>query len=229
MTPPNITDDDDLVAAELALGLLTEAEVATHRARVAAEPALADRVEWWRAQFGPLAQVADAEVPAGHWDRISARLPANDNASTIRRWQGLSALLGAVAAALLIVLVTRSPVAPPLPAPQGPQLAASLSGEAGNAVAITYDDASRRMAIMPVKLDAGPGDAELWVIPKGATVPVSLGVINASGPEVHLMDAAQAEMMDAGATFAITQEPRGGSPTGKATGPIVASGKVIST
>ena len=229
MTPPNFTDDDDLLAAELALGLLTEAEVAAHRARLAAEPALAERVEWWRAQFAPLAQVADAEVPARHWDRISTRLPVNDNISTIRGWQGLSALLGAVAAALLIVLVTRAPVAPTLPPPQGPQLAATLSGEAGSAVAITFDGRSRKMAIMPVKLDPGSGDVELWVIPKGATVPVSLGVFEAKVPTVHQMDAVKAAMMLEGATFAITQEPRGGSPTGKATGPIVASGKVIST
>lgn len=224
-----MTDEDDILAAELALGLLTADELAEHRARLAGDAAFSARVEWWRTQLLPLAQTAEAAVPTDHWARVAARLPANDNRSTLRRWQGLSAVLGAVAAALLVVLVTRAPVEPPLPAPQGPQLAAALSGEAGNAVAITFDGTSGRMMIAPVKLDAGTGDAELWVIPSGATVPVSLGVIEAGTPQVHQMNVAQAAMMAEGATFAISQEPRGGSPTGAPTGPVVASGKVVTT
>ncbi len=229
MTTPNLTDDDDILAAELALGLLPDGEAAVLGSRLASDAALAARVEWWRTQFAPLAQTADGNVPADHWARIAARLPANDNRVALRRWQGLSAVLGAIAAALLVVLVTRAPIEPPMPAPQGPQLAASLTGEAGNAVAITFDGTSRRMMIAPVKLDAGTGDAELWVIPEGATVPVSLGVIGTGAPQAHQMTAAQAAMMGEGATFAISQEPRGGSPTGAPTGPVVASGKVVIT
>ena len=222
-----MNDEDDILAAEVALGLLDRAEAAALASRLAGDPVFAGRVDWWRERFAPLAQTAPAEAPAGVWARVAAQLPANDNRSAVRRWQGVSAVFGTIAAALLVVLVMRQPVEVPAPVPAGPQLAASLSGEGGNAVAITYDDATRRMMIAPVKLDAGPGDAELWVIPRGATVPVSLGVIDASGPQVHQMDAAKAAMMSEGATFAISQEPRGGSPTGKATGPIVAIGKVV--
>ena len=224
-----MTDEDDILAAELALGLLDAGEAAALAPRVAADGAFAVRVDWWRSRLAPLALHGSVEAPARAWQAIAAQLPANDNRNAVRRWQGVSALLGAVAAALLLVVVTRAPEQAPQPAPQGPQLAASLVGEGGNAVAITYDGSSRRMMIAPVKLDAGAGDAELWVIPKGATVPVSLGVINAGGPQVHQIDPSQAAMMAEGATFAISQEQRGGSPTGKATGPIVASGKVVST
>ena len=229
MTPPILTDEDDILAAELALGLLDSVEAAALAPRMAADAAFAARVDWWRNQLAPLAQRGAVEAPPSTWQNIAARLPANDNLRTVRRWQGISAVLGTVAAALLVVVVTRVPVEAPQPVANGPQLAAGLAGERGNAVAITYDGASRRMMIAPVKLDSGPGDAELWIIPVGATVPVSLGVIDAAAPQVHQMDAAQAAMMVEGATFAISQEPRGGSPTGKATGPIVASGKIVTT
>lgn len=224
-----MTDDDDILAAELALGLPSADEAAAVAPRVATDARLAARIEWWRVQFAPLARTAPEDVPASVWERVAARLPANDNSRTVRRWQGLSGVLGAVAAVLLIVLVTRQPVEVPQPVPSGPQLAASLSGESGDAVAITYDSTNRRLMVAPVKLDPGAGDAELWVIPNGATVPVSLGVIDAKAPRARLMDERQAALVSEGATFAISKEPRGGSPTGKATGPIVAVGKVIAT
>jgi anti-sigma-K factor RskA len=67
-------------------------------------------------------------------------------------------------------------------------------------------------------------DFELWAI-IGNDAPVSLGVmphsdsgvIQLSGPLVGRM---------AQATLAISDEPKGGSPTGKATGAVLAAGKL---
>jgi anti-sigma-K factor RskA len=106
-------------------------------------------------------------------------------------------------------------------------MVASLSGERGMAVTVAFDAASRRLLVTPVTLDPGKGDAELWVIPVGNTVPVSLGVIDAKVAGSHQVDVPRAALLATGATFAISQEARGGSPTGAAQGPIVASGKLI--
>jgi anti-sigma-K factor RskA len=54
-------------------------------------------------------------------------------------------------------------------------------------------------------------------------------VIDAHKPVTHQLTPAQARLVAAGATFAISLEPIGGSPTGHATGPIVASGKLVAT
>lgn len=223
-----MTDDDDLLAAEIALGLLEPAEVRGLDEQLG-DPQFTARVEWWQHRLAGLAPAAVAAEMPELWARIERHLPANDNA-VLRRWQGLSAVLGAVAAALLVVLVLRAPtqIPPPVVA-SGPQLAAALSGEGGTAVAITFDSVSRRLIVAPVKLDAGAGDAELWVIPRGATVPVSIGVIAAKAVQAHQLDPRQAALLSEGANFAISREPRGGSPTGKPTGEIVASGAIATT
>jgi anti-sigma-K factor RskA len=54
-------------------------------------------------------------------------------------------------------------------------------------------------------------------------------VIAAAAPssrETHLPAAA---LMAAGATLAISVEPKGGSPTGQPTGPVILSGKITLT
>jgi anti-sigma-K factor RskA len=106
-------------------------------------------------------------------------------------------------------------------------MVASLSGDRGMAVTVAFDSSNGRMLVTPVALDPGKGDAELWVIPVGQTVPISMGVIDAKAAGSHNVDATHAALLAPGATFAISQEAKGGSPTGSAQGPIVASGKII--
>ena len=166
------------------------------------------------------------------WARISARLPQNDNASvtssgSLLRWKVISGALAAVSALALFMLAQRPQIE--LPPPPGAPQVASLAGEKGSALAVSYDSASRRLTIAPVQLDPGKGDAELWVIPVGATEPISLGVIDTHQPSSRQLDPVKARLVAAGATLAISLEPTGGSPTGHATGPIVASGKLVET
>ena len=105
---------------------------------------------------------------------------------------------------------------------------AALSGEKGAVVAVSYDARSGKMMVAPTTLDPGKGDAELWIIPAGGT-PVSLGIVDAKLAQVHNVPAERRTYVQPGATFAITQEVKGGSPSGQPAGPIVASGKIIRT
>ena len=235
-----MTEADDILAAEYALGLLSPEEAAAVEARFAADAALSLRVAWWRDQLSPLAVEASAEPGAHVWPAIAARLGANDVVAqrsandnlpdTARPWKWATGAMTAVAAALLAVVALRPAVAPlPVPpvAATAPPMVASLAGEKGAAVTVAFDSGSSRMLVTPVVLDAGTGDAELWVIPVGATVPVSLGVIDAKVAGSHTVDAARIGLMRPGATFAISQEAKGGSTTGAPQGAIVASGKII--
>lgn len=224
MTDPGMNDDDDLLAAELALGLVDDAAAAKRRA---SEPAFADRMAWWEQHFAGLAASSGAEPAPDLWPQIAARLPQNDNARGLLRWKLISGGLAAVTAVALLMLAQRPQIA--LPPPAGAPAVASLSGEQGSALAISYDSTTRRLTVAPVQLDPGKGDAELWVIPVGSTEAVSLGVIDAHKAATHQLAPAQARLVAAGATFAISLEPVGGSPTGHATGPIVASGKLVET
>lgn len=226
-----MTDEDDLLAAEFALGLLDPAEAEAVQVRARSDAPLSLRIAWWRDQLAPLVREAEVTPPAAVWSRIEAKLPGNDNPASARPWRWATGGMGLVAAALLAVIVVRPPSAPP-PAPPPVQaapapLVASLSGARGTAVTVSYDRASGRMLVTPVSLDPGKGDAELWVIPVGQTVPISMGVIAADSAGTRSVDAAHDRLLTPGATFAISQEAKGGSPTGKAQGPIVATGKIM--
>jgi anti-sigma-K factor RskA len=219
-----MSDDDDLMAAELALGLNDDPAAAARRD---ADPVFAERVAWWEQHFAGLTWPLGAEPAPDLWPRIAARLPQNDNSRGVLRWKLISGGLAAVSAVALLMLAQRPQIALP-PAPSAPAVA-SLSGEKGSALAISYDATTRRLTVAPVLLDPGKGDAELWVIPVSSNEAVSLGVIDAHKPVTHQLTPAQARLVAAGATFAISLEPIGGSPTGHATGPIVASGKLVAT
>lgn len=226
--------DDDILAAEYALGLLSPEEARAAEVRMKTDAPLSLRVAWWRDQLSPLAdEAADgpgAEPGPQVWRSIETQLGVNDNVPDVARpWKWATGGMGAVAAALLAVVALRPdpmPVAAPAPAVAAPMVA-SLSGEKGVAVAVAYDKANARIVITPVKLDPGVGDAELWVIPVGQAAPVSLGVIDAKTAHSYPVGSAYVALLTSDATFAISLEAKGGSRTGAPQGPVVASGKLI--
>ena len=228
-----MSDDDDLIAAELALGLNGgQAEDSAAAARRSSDPAFAERVAWWEQHLAGLTMPLESEPSPDVWARISARLPQNDNSSVsssggLLRWKVISGALAAVSALALFMLAQRPQIE--LPPPPGAPQVASLAGAKGSALAVSYDSTARRLTIAPVQLDPGKGDAELWVIPVGATEPISLGVIDTRQPSSRQLDPVKARLVATGATLAVSLEQTGGSPTGHATGPIVASGKLVET
>ena len=67
-----------------------------------------------------------------------------------------------------------------------------------------------------------PGNSlELWGLPPGASAPVSLGVIPANG-RIRMP-----AIVAAGTLLSVSSEPKGGSPTGAPTGPVVYRGKAV--
>jgi anti-sigma-K factor RskA len=223
-----VTEDDDILAAEYALGLLDEAEALAVQARARTDGPLSLRIAWWRDQLAPLAGEVATPAPAGVWKKIEAQLPGNDNSATLmQRWRAAAVAAMSVAAALVLFITMRPLpvpiVLPPVPAP----MMAALSGDK-DVVAVSYDATSGKLMIAPTTLDPGKGDAELWVIPEGGK-PHSLGVVNAKLAEPHLVPEADRAYILPGATLAITQEVKGGSVTGQPAGPIVAAGKIIRT
>ena len=230
MTASAFSDDDDLLAAEVALGLLVGDERNAADSRLTGDLAFAERVRWWSDHFALLADEGATEPSASVWPKIVGRLGANDNAPALRRWRLATGGMGALAAALLAIVILRpDPVAPPVPVPSvAAPMVASLSGKQGMAVTVAYEASASRLVVTPVVLDPGKGDAELWIIPAGTgAVPVSLGVVDATTASLQAIDAAHRRLLLPGATFAITQEASGGSPTGAPQGPIVASGKIL--
>ncbi|MBI0476432.1 anti-sigma factor [Sphingomonas sp. MA1305] len=224
MTTP---DDPDMTAAELALGVLEGEERAAANRRLLADPVFARDVARWRAHFATLfAEVPEVAPPPQLEERILAALdPAQDRDAvrTLRRWRWFGGGMSAVAAALLVTLLTRPAALPPRPAPRpdAPLVATLAPGEA-TSIAAVYDRAAgqvRTIGRMAVPTDR---DAELWAIGRDG-VPRALGLLHRDGRTQIVV---RGVTIDQTTTLAVSIEPIGGSPGPLPTGPVVATGQL---
>ena len=169
--------------------------------------------------------------------------------SRANRWRTLAGLATAVAAALVAVValqVTRpellpdglraKPViqtvqvqAPPAQTPA--QFVALLQKSPDEpAFILTVDTVTKAFTVRRVGAEPEQGKSfELWLVSDKLPRPRSLGVIGDSDfTRRPTLSAYDAELINK-ATYAVTIEPEGGSPTGVATGPIVFTGKLVET
>jgi anti-sigma-K factor RskA len=220
----NLGPDPDMTAAELALGLLEGDERAAALRRLLADPAFAREVEGWRDRMAGLFEDY-AEVPAP--DSVAARLAA-PGARVPARWPVL-ALATALAATIGLFFVTR-PGPAPLPIPQiaqphGMMVASLMMTDKSTSVPAVIDMTTGEMRIPHADMAPGDKSAQLWMIGDDG-VPKPMGLLAPSGTSRMTLAADQRRQLAAGVTLAVSVEPVGGSPTGKPTGPVVASGKL---
>ncbi|MBT2186732.1 anti-sigma factor [Sphingobium nicotianae] len=236
---PLTPEEFDLLAAELALGVLEGRARARALRLQVSDPGFREAVLAWQARFEPLLHgYPDAEAP-DLWHAIEQRLPqgsgpAGDRVGTIERrlqaWRRSALAAGALAAGLAAVLLFR-PVTPPAPGPQvaqASQPAVAHLGDAGGAhqFAVNYDAMNGELRVRTLKMPQQSALApELWVIPAD-NVPRSLGLVSATGSMRMTVSPAMRHMMADGAMLAVTMEQPDGAPhrapssTPIATGPI---------
>ncbi len=228
--PPMDEDrPDDVLAGEFVLGVLDAAERAAVQRRIEDEPAFAALVHRWEESLDPLAEGYEpVAAPARVREAVEARLFAGPDTApakggfwqSVSLWRGLALALMLLLAVLGTLLVTGDRTTP-----EGDRLVASLSVDGGASRFVAfYEQATNRMHLSPVAVETQPNrDMELWIIPPGGA-PLSLGVIPASGEAVIPVQGEIQRHFAAGATFAVSREPAGGSPTGAPTGPVIAAG-----
>jgi anti-sigma-K factor RskA len=222
-----LSEDDIALAGEYVLGLLDSAEQAAAQARVTTDAAFAAEVDAWRDRLASMAGGANTAPPAHLWANVSAALPRatgqDIGRGKLRVWQGLAVASMGIAA-YFGVLLWAQPFVPNIDTPA--PLIAALGSESGNAaITARYDMQSGELLLTPVSLDTGKLYPELWIVPADGKAR-SLGMMAVGKPTLVAVTPEMREFMAAGGTLAITPEPAGGAPGGKATGPIIASGKI---
>ena len=232
-----VSPDDDFAAAEYALGTLDPGERAVVAARRLREPDLDEAIRAWEARLGPLAEAAGPiEPPRDLLPAIEFRIrggspEATPNAAaaalrlSVTRWRAAAIAASIVAGVLAVGFIAREATRQAAPR----QYVAILQKDATSpAFAITVNLDTLEFTARPVEATAPPGKAyELWLIDPKIGQPRSLGVIAADsktrGASLAQYDRAVVE----DATYAVTVEPPGGSPTGQPSGPPVFVGKLI--
>jgi anti-sigma-K factor RskA len=163
-------------------------------------------------------------------------------ARAARRWRRLTVLAGAIAA-LLAVYVGVQQFAPgliPLPRPGQPLIASRPQPPATRFVAVlqhdptapafllTLDPQSRIITVRRVAAGVETDRSyELWLISSKYSGPRSLGVIGGEEFTARPIPASFDVNTLRGASYAISLEPAGGSPSGVPTGPILFTGKLV--
>jgi len=161
----------------------------------------------------------------------------------VKKWRGVAIAMQAIAA-LLAVYVVAAQFYPGLTALHGrlaeektaqtpaqlpARLVAVLQQDPTNpAFLLTVDPQSRTMIVRRVSAAPEQGRSyELWLIAKGTPAPKSLGLVGADEftqrPIPGNFDPATLRT----ASYAVSLEPAGGSPSGVPTGPVLFTGNIV--
>jgi anti-sigma-K factor RskA len=231
-----LTENDIALAGEYMLGLLNPAEQAVAQARAATDVPFAAEIDAWRLRLQTMLDGPDVAAPDHSWAKLLDALPAptgqDVGVGRLRLWQGLTALSAAAVGFLSFSLWQQTTPVPPRALPpvatqNAPPLIAALSSDTGTAaITARYDAQNGELLLMPVSLDTGKLYPELWVIPADGKAR-SLGMMAVKQPTQVIVTAEMRQFIAQGATLAITPEPQAGAPGGKATGPVIASGKIV--
>lgn len=216
--------DRDMLAAEYVLGTLDGEDRDEASRLLRDDPAFVAAVRAWEARLAPLANaVAPVAPPADLWGRIAAATLGTaagaDNvvALSLRRrlrvWQASTVVALAVAASLAAFVVLR-------PA-QAPRVAVLVPPSGGVPVLVATALPNGTLKVQPNGTIAVPNDhdLQLWALTAGETRPRSLGVLPPGG---RALSAA----LPPGTQLLVSLEPRGGSPTGQPTGPVLYGGRL---
>jgi anti-sigma-K factor RskA len=223
-------DDIDVMAGEYVLGTLEESERAAVSARRRREAALDAAIEAWEQRLSPLNEgLSPAPPPPGLLGRIEARIDAGGSAGTApqlvvhlrrraRAWRSAAIAASALAACLMVAIGLRELSRP---SPAKTYVAVFQKDDASPAFLLTVDLGTRTLSVRPVAARPQPGKSyQLWIASdRIGPAPQSLGLIEADGGAVERALAKYDRAVVEKATFGISLEPAGGSPTGTPTGP----------
>jgi anti-sigma-K factor RskA len=223
---PEDREELHILAGEYVLGVLEQETAREVEAALASNAELRRAVALWEERLhGLSALVPPADPPADLWDRIAARLgggaarPTSRLWDSVRLWRWSTGAAAAIAAGLALYIALTPPAA-------GPSFVAVLHAPRQEQPAWVATAGGSGLLIRAIAGGAAPSDRafELWAIAPGSTRPLPLGVIP---PDGRLELGTLPSAIRNGATLAISIEPKGGSPTGEPTGPVVFSGTLV--
>jgi anti-sigma-K factor RskA len=242
LVPPDANDasdppDDDVLAGELVLGVLSAQQRAAAQARAESDTQFAERVRAWERRLAPwAADTAPVTAPAHVWPQIRSRLgwqsaPRPGLWQSLPFWRGAAIL--ASLATVFAIWIGRPQLQPPVAVvPQaiepGARPVTTLAHDDGSTAWLaSVDPAHGTVLVVPVPHAADPQGRvpELWLIPPGKA-PRSLGLISIERSHTVKVPADVVTALGAGSVLAISLEPPGGAPAGAPTGPIIAKGAI---
>jgi anti-sigma-K factor RskA len=239
------TELQERLAAEYVLGTLRGAARRRLQRWLREDAALAMAVTRWEARLAPMAgAVAPVQPPARLWRAIQQQTGSGAAArglwESIAFWRNLGLAASGMAAALLVANILMSqrpqevaplPVVLRVPAEQVPSSYLAVLSDPKTQKAVLVAWAGRnsdklRLTTLDPAIHVPEKSLELWALPKTGA-PKSLGLVAAEKNGVlQLASAADLSLGEIPA-LAVSLEPKGGSPTGAPTGPVLFTGPCV--
>ncbi len=228
------------LSAEYVLGTLKGRALKRFERLLAERPYIRYAVDLWEQRFGETIDwLPEEKPPAAVWQAIQKEIHGQTSVVGQRAEKGwLARLFGAtttwqavsagLAAALMVVLFKPAPGGDKMPMPS---YVAVLESDHDTPMMVTLGDQKKRMvSVRVVKMPKLPPnrDLQLWAVRDPKTPPVPVGVLRHGDVETQLkLSPPQWQRIEGAKIFAISFEPKGGSPTGKPTGKIMYKGECL--
>lgn len=218
----------DMLAGEYALGTLRGRARERFERLMRDDADLRRTVTEWDERLAPMAQaLAPVNPPQRVWRKIEQRIhqsePRGSLYQSLNFWRGLALVTSSFAFAVLLFFG----IAPHKQT--APSYVAVLSDSKNQpALTVQYIEGERALEVKIVQASPVAGDRslELWTLPTGAA-PQSLGLLPSAGRIRVELATDQAGTMPTIPALAVSLEPKGGSPTGAPTGPVLYSGPLL--
>ena len=183
----------------------------------------------WEAELTPLAErVPPLEPPARVWSAIESRIrgqaPGRD--PELGFWRSFGMIAAGLASVLVVAFLWFSPQGGSGAEPAFVSVLTASDSVPRMVVSLHGADELRVRVVKPWSNTTGKS-LELWVLPKNGA-PRSLGLIE-NDRDTRLRLALSDPRLQLANALAVSLEPRGGSPTGQPTGPVLCSGVIAST
>jgi anti-sigma-K factor RskA len=220
----------DMLAGEYVLGTLRGPARRRFERLLAQDGDLRELVGRWEGKLNLLVEaLPPVEPPKRIWEQIEHSLwPESPRASvwsSLRLWRGL-ALVSSTFALVLAAYLGLRPV--PEVVPEVLAILTSQEQQAGWVVTLTRAVPGRLQVRALAGLPPRSGESyELWIIPEGAKVPLSLGLLPVAGSAVLTVPDRVKDAVARPGALAVSLEPKGGSPTGLPTGPVLYQGRLL--
>lgn len=226
--------DRDINAAEYVIGLLSASEARAIEAQALVDPAMSASILAWQRRLEPLAGAVPSQVPPPSvWARLEIAtglrqepvrriVPQRRRERLGAMWESLAFWRSMVFAGVVCGAGLAFAIVTPKLLTSEPAVAALLTPGAARPAFLVMVTKDGYVTIIATDPNTPSGRSlELWGLPEGATVPVSLGVLPTTG---RLRMKA---IVPAGTQLLVSSEPVGGSLTGAPTGPVLYVGRMV--
>jgi anti-sigma-K factor RskA len=222
------------LASEYVLGTLRGQARTRFQSLLKYDGALRHTVAEWESRLTPMAAAAaEIEPPARLWRRIAARIGGRRARSS---WWASLAFWRTFAATSLTAVLALGIYVGMLPRPEPPiaMVAVMSDDKARPAMVVSWPqlkdarDPHLRVHIVQDQPAMAPGTSwQLWVLPRGKAAPIPLALVGVEPIQHIRLPRSLTKNVWQAWGIALSVEPKGGSPTGAPTGPVIFQGRCV--